>query len=114
MESLEEADRKIDELAANGRLDPALLLMMAKAYAGSKETDITREEVGAAEGAGLANLAETVDGWGVTGAALLLSSRQFSACPMACPPESHHPNPCFHTNHPRPRAPRALVAPLVA
>jgi hypothetical protein len=54
VESLEEADRKIDELAANGRLDPALLLMMAKAYAGSKETDITREEVGALEGAGLA------------------------------------------------------------
>lgn len=33
-------------MAASGRLDPALLLMMAKAYAGSKETDITREEVG--------------------------------------------------------------------
>ncbi|KAL4430000.1 hypothetical protein ABPG77_004370 [Micractinium sp. CCAP 211/92] len=45
VESLEEADRKIDEMAASGRLDPALLLMMAKAYAGSKETDITREEV---------------------------------------------------------------------
>ena len=44
--SLEEADKKIDELAASGKLDPALLLMMAKAYAGSKETDITREEVG--------------------------------------------------------------------
>ncbi|PSC75274.1 cytochrome P450 [Micractinium conductrix] len=43
--SLEEADKKIDELAASGKLDPALLLMMAKAYAGSKETDITREEV---------------------------------------------------------------------
>lgn len=46
MGSLEEADKKIDELAASGRLDPALLLMMAKAYAGSKETDYTREEVG--------------------------------------------------------------------
>lgn len=46
MDSLEEADRKIDELAASGRLDPALLLMMAKAYAGAKETDATREEVG--------------------------------------------------------------------
>lgn len=45
VESLEQADRKIDEMAASGRLDPALLLMMAKAYAGSKETDITREEV---------------------------------------------------------------------
>ena len=44
--SLEAADRKIDELAAAGKLDPALLLMMAKAYAGAKETDYTREEVG--------------------------------------------------------------------
>lgn len=43
--SLEEADQKIDELAASGRLDPALLLMMAKAYAGTKDTDITKEEV---------------------------------------------------------------------
>lgn len=46
VDSLEEADKKIDELAATGKLDPALLLMMAKAYAGSKETDITQEEVG--------------------------------------------------------------------
>ncbi|KAI7846439.1 hypothetical protein COHA_000050 [Chlorella ohadii] len=45
VDSLEEADKKIDELAATGKLDPALLLMMAKAYAGSKETDITQEEV---------------------------------------------------------------------
>ncbi|EFN56576.1 hypothetical protein CHLNCDRAFT_17713, partial [Chlorella variabilis] len=43
--SLEEADKRIDELAASGKLDPALLLMMAKAYAGSKETDATKEEV---------------------------------------------------------------------
>jgi hypothetical protein len=43
--SLPEAERKIDELAAAGRLDPALLLTMAKAYAGAKETDKTREEV---------------------------------------------------------------------
>lgn len=48
VDSLEAADKKIDELAASGKLDPALLLMMAKAYAGSKETDITQEEVGAA------------------------------------------------------------------
>lgn len=47
MDSLEAADKKIDELAASGKLDPALLLMMAKAYAGAKETDITKEEVGA-------------------------------------------------------------------
>ena len=44
-ESLEAAEAKIDELAASGRLDPALLLTMAKAYAGVKETDITKEEV---------------------------------------------------------------------
>ena len=45
MDSLEQAERKIDELASSGKLDPALLLTMAKAYAGAKETDITREEV---------------------------------------------------------------------
>ncbi|KAI3427115.1 hypothetical protein D9Q98_007052 [Chlorella vulgaris] len=45
VDSLEQADQKIDELAASGRLDPALLLMMAKAYAGSKETDATQEDV---------------------------------------------------------------------
>ncbi|CAL8466136.1 g5672 [Coccomyxa elongata] len=43
--SLEEADGKIDELAAAGKLDPALLLTMAKAYAAAKETDKTQEEV---------------------------------------------------------------------
>ncbi len=39
------ADGKIDELAAAGKLDPALLLTMAKAYAAAKETDKTQEEV---------------------------------------------------------------------
>ncbi len=43
--SLEEADAKIDALAASGQLDPALLLTMAKAYSGVKDTDVTREEV---------------------------------------------------------------------
>lgn len=43
--TLEEADRKIDELAASGQLSPALLLTMAKAYSGCKDTDMTREEV---------------------------------------------------------------------
>ena len=43
--SIEEADKKIDELAAGGKLSPALLLTMAKAYAGVKETDLTQEEV---------------------------------------------------------------------
>ncbi len=32
VDSLEEADKKIDTLAATGQLDPALMLMMAKAY----------------------------------------------------------------------------------
>ena len=45
MNSIEEADKKIDELAAGGKLSPALLLTMAKAYAGVKETDLTKEEV---------------------------------------------------------------------
>lgn len=44
-ESLEDADKRIDELAASGKLDPALMLLMAKAYAKAKETDVTREEV---------------------------------------------------------------------
>ena len=44
-ESMDAAETKLDELAASGKLDPALLLTMAKAYAGVKETDITKEEV---------------------------------------------------------------------
>jgi hypothetical protein len=44
-ESMEKAEAKLDELAATGKLDPALLLTMAKAYSGVKETDITKEEV---------------------------------------------------------------------
>ena len=43
--SMEAAEAKIDELATSGKLDPALLLTMAKAYAGVKETDATQEEV---------------------------------------------------------------------
>ncbi|KAK9804314.1 hypothetical protein WJX72_006307 [[Myrmecia] bisecta] len=43
--SLAEMDAKVDELAASGRLDPALLLTMAKAYNSTKDTDVTREEV---------------------------------------------------------------------
>lgn len=45
VESMEEAERKIDAMAASGELDPALLLTMAKAYSGVKETDYTKEEV---------------------------------------------------------------------
>ena len=44
-ESMEGAEAKLDEFAASGRLDPALLLTMAKAYSGVKETDVTKEEV---------------------------------------------------------------------
>lgn len=44
-ESLEGAEQKLDDLASSGRLDPALLLTMAKAYSGVKETDATKEEV---------------------------------------------------------------------
>ena len=42
---MEDADRRIDTLAATGRLDPALMLTLAKAYAKAKETDVTKEEV---------------------------------------------------------------------
>ena len=44
METLEEADQKIDAMAAEGKLDPAFLLTMAKAYSGVKETDLVQEE----------------------------------------------------------------------
>lgn len=44
-ETMESAEAKLDDLAASGKLDPALLLTMAKAYSGVKETDITKEEV---------------------------------------------------------------------
>ncbi|KAL6781134.1 CGL143 [Auxenochlorella protothecoides x Auxenochlorella symbiontica] len=43
--SMEEADAKIDSLAASGRLDPALLLTLGRAYNGVKESEYTREEV---------------------------------------------------------------------
>lgn len=43
--SLDEMDSKIDQMAATGQIDPALMLMMAKAYQGTRDTDITREEV---------------------------------------------------------------------
>lgn len=45
VKSVEEADKRIDELASSGKLDPALMLTMAKAYSASKDTDFTREEV---------------------------------------------------------------------
>ena len=43
--SLEEADRKIDGLAESRQLNPALLLTMAKAYSAAKDTNMTKEEV---------------------------------------------------------------------
>ena len=42
---MEAADATIDKLASDGRLNPALLLTMAKAYSAAKETDYTKEEV---------------------------------------------------------------------
>ena len=45
MNSIDEADRRIDDLAASGQLSPALLLTMAKAYAGARDSSMTREEV---------------------------------------------------------------------
>jgi len=44
-ETMDAAEAKLDALASSGRLDPALLLTMAKAYSGVKDTDITKEEV---------------------------------------------------------------------
>lgn len=45
VDSMDAAEARIDQLAAEGKLDPALLLTMARAYAGVKETDKTKEEV---------------------------------------------------------------------
>lgn len=45
VESLGEAEAKIDKMAAEGRLSPAFMLTMAKAWAGAKESDMTRDEV---------------------------------------------------------------------
>lgn len=45
VDTLEEADQKIDKMAAEGQIDPAFLLTMAKAYSGVKETDLAQEEV---------------------------------------------------------------------
>ncbi len=42
---MEAADATIDKLATEGRLNPALLLTMAKAYSAAKETDKTKDEV---------------------------------------------------------------------
>ena len=39
-----DADKRLDELAATGRLNPALLLLMAKAHAAAKESSYTKEE----------------------------------------------------------------------
>lgn len=45
VETLDEADQKIDKMAAEGQIDPAFLLTMAKAYSGVKESDMAQEEV---------------------------------------------------------------------
>jgi len=43
-ESLPEAEKRIEELASNGQLTPALMLTMAKAYAAAKESTYTRDD----------------------------------------------------------------------
>jgi len=45
VESLQEADKMIDELAASGGLNPALMLTAAKAYNSVKESPYVEEEV---------------------------------------------------------------------
>lgn len=45
MESMEEADKKIEELAANGGLNGAMMLTMAKMYTSVKESAYTKDEV---------------------------------------------------------------------
>lgn len=43
--SVDAACKKIDELAQKDQLDPALVLMIGKAWSAAKETDMTRHEV---------------------------------------------------------------------
>ena len=43
--SLQEMDSKLDTMAAQGQLDSALMLTLAKAHNSVKDTDYTREEV---------------------------------------------------------------------
>lgn len=42
--SLEEAEKKIDLLLADGAMDPAMMMVMAKAWAGAKESTMMKEE----------------------------------------------------------------------
>lgn len=42
--SVDAACKKIDELAQKDQLDPALVLMIGKAWSAAKETDMTRHE----------------------------------------------------------------------
>ena len=42
---MEDVDRRLDGLAQSGRLDPAFMLTMSNAYANTKLTDATKEEV---------------------------------------------------------------------
>ncbi|QDZ25792.1 hypothetical protein HOP50_19g83340 [Chloropicon primus] len=42
--SLEEAEKQIDGLLETGGMDPALMMMMAKAWAGAKESSMMKEE----------------------------------------------------------------------
>ena len=45
VETLEEMNQKIDEMAVEGKLDPALVLTAAKAYMSVKESPMVEEEV---------------------------------------------------------------------
>lgn len=43
--SMADAEKQIDEMAKEGKIDPAFLYTMARAYSGVKETDYTRDDV---------------------------------------------------------------------
>lgn len=45
VQSVEDAEMKIDQMAEQGRLDPAFLLTMAKAYAAAKDSSLTKPDV---------------------------------------------------------------------
>lgn len=44
-DSVEDVDKRLDGLAQSGRLDPAFMMTMSNAYANTKLTDATKEEV---------------------------------------------------------------------
>ena len=76
-ESVEDVDRRLNGLAKSGRLDPAFMMTMSNAYANTKLTDATREEVRDIMGYMYEQVPSFVD-------TLLLCQLSLSACLHLC------------------------------